>query len=241
MKPVMKKIVLSFLAAAALAAPVARGSNLLLNGDFNLANAITSSSGGENYGAPPDDWTVWTYDPSNAGVWANRQQDNTYSFDGSFYMGLGNFGGAGVAAGVYQIVSGSAGLTYDLSVMSGAQNWWWPDGYMSLIFLDGSSDILGQSNLDVTTGITAGDTGLPWQSYNVSATAPTGTTQVKAEFVTDYNTATGGGGTVFFDNAVLSVATVPEPSTLALAALGAGFFAMCIGRRYSNRGGRISS
>ena len=202
--------------------------NLLLNGNFNSQNVVTSSSGGENYGAVPDDWTVWTYDPSNAGVWANRQQDNTYSYDGSFYMGLGNFGGSGAAVGVYQIVAGSAGSTYDLSVESGAQNWWWPDGYMSIIFLDSSSDVLGQQNLDVTTGITGYDQGSAWQSYSLSATAPTGTTQVKAEFVGDYNSSSGGGGTVFFDNADLTV--VPEPSTWGIAA-GAGVMLLGLRRK----------
>jgi hypothetical protein len=133
-------------------------------------------------------------------------------------MGLGNFGGSGDASGVYQTVSATAGLTYDLTVESGAQNWWWPDGNMTLFFLDASSDILSQKALDVTTGITGFGQGLPWQSYNLSATAPAGTTQVKVEFAANYNTSTGGGGTVFFDNADLTV--VPEPSTLAVLAVG---------------------
>jgi hypothetical protein len=213
----MKKIIVS-ISIVSMTLGIVHAQNLLLNANFNSQNVVTSSGGGENYGAAPDDWTVWTYDPSNAGVWANRQQDNTYSYDGSFYMGLGNFGGAGAAAGVYQIVSGSAGLTYNLSVESCAQNWWWPDGYMSLIFLDSANDILGQQNLDVTTGITGYDQGSAWQNYSVSATAPAGTTQVKAEFVGDYNSSSGGGGTVFFDNADLTA--VPEPSTWGLVAGG---------------------
>jgi hypothetical protein len=216
-----------FTLAALLTTSAAYGQNLLLNGNFNLQNVITSSSGGENYGATPDNWSVWTYDPNNAGVWANRQQDNTYSFDGSFYMGLGNFGGSGAGSGVYQTVPGSAGLTYDLSVESGAQNWWWPEGEMRIFFLDSSNTVLNESVLNVTTGITAYGSGLNWQDYSLSATAPSGTSQVKVEFAANYNPSTGGGGTVFFDNAVL---TVPEPSTLALLALATSGIALC-GRR----------
>jgi len=196
---------------------LAPAQNLLVNGDFNTPSTILSSSGGENYAATPTGWTTWTYSPNND-VWVNHQQDNTYSYDGSFYMGLGNFGGSGDACGFYQTVPGTAGTTYNLSVESGVQNWWWPEGEMRLFFLDASNDILGQQIENVTTSITGYDQGLPWTQYSVSATAPAGTAQVKVEFAVNYNTSSGGGGTVFFDDAVLTA--VPEPSTCAVLALG---------------------
>jgi hypothetical protein len=49
----------------------------------------------------------------------------------------------------------------------------------------------------VTTGISGYDIGKPYQPYQLSATAPAGTTQAKVEF------AAYGGGSVWFDNAVL--------------------------------------
>ena len=212
------KAIITITSVVCLVANLAQAQNLLLNGYFNSQNVVTSSGGGENYGAAPDNWTVWTYSPGND-AWANRQVDNTSSFDGSFYMGLGSFGGAGDASGVYQTVSGTTGLTYDLTVESGVQNWWWPDGTMALSFLDGSGNVLGSASvLDVTTGITSYDSGLPWRSFDVNATAPTGTVQVKVEFSALHNSSTGGGGTVFFDNAVLTV--VPEPSAMAVVAFG---------------------
>jgi hypothetical protein len=212
------KLAIALISITGVAINLVNAQNLLLNGNFNSQNVVISSSGGEQYGATPDDWTTWTYSPSNDGPWANRQEDNTYSYDGSFYMALGNDGGSGDASGVYQTVSGTAGDTYDLTVESGAQNWWWPEGEMRLWFLDASSDILNEAVLNVTTGISGYDTGLPWQSYNLSAIAPAGTTQVKVEFAADYNPSSGGGGTVFFDDAVLTA--VPEPSTWAILGVG---------------------
>jgi hypothetical protein len=53
----------------------------------------------------------------------------------------------------------------------------------------------------------------PWASYSETATAPVGTTQIKVEFAEP-----NGTGSVWFENAVLSV--VPEPGILSLAAAG---------------------
>ena len=82
--------------------------------------------------------------------------------------------------GVYQIVAGTAGLTYKLTVDAGAQGWWWPNGYINLYFLDAGNNILaGSVVINTTAGISAYDIGVPWQNFDVSAVAPVGTTQVK--------------------------------------------------------------
>jgi hypothetical protein len=67
----------------------------------------------------------------------------------------------------------------------------------------------------------------PWSNYALTAVAPANTTQVKVEFAEP-----NGTGTVWFDNAVLTV--VPEPSTLALVA---GSLVSLLGYRF-RRGNR---
>jgi hypothetical protein len=142
--------------------------------------------------------------------------------DGSYYMACGGGGSAG--GGVYQIVSGTAGLTYTLSVDAGAQAWWRPQGEMRLFFLDSLNNELSSTN-PVIVAPANYDTGAAWANFTMSALAPAGTTQVKVEFAMNGNE----GGTVWFDNAVLTA--VPEPSTVALAVGGILILGSWIGRR----------
>lgn len=191
----MKRLVW-LISAACLVATLAHAQNLLSNGDFNLPNST----------AAPDGWSTWSYN----GGWANHQIDGS-SDDGSLYMACGGAGSAG--GGVYQIVPGTAGFTYTLAVDGGAQAWWRPQGEMRLFFLDASSATLDSASpIIVWPG--SNDTGLPWAHYTLSLTAPAGTTQVKVEFAMNGN----DGGTVWFDNALLTA--VPEPGTFALVWIG---------------------
>jgi hypothetical protein len=80
---------------------------------------------------------------------------------------------------------------------SGAENWWWPSGEARLFFLDANTNLLATNVLRVTAGITNYDVGQPYQTYQLSAVAPAGTMLAKVEF------AGYGGGSVWFDNAVL--------------------------------------
>jgi hypothetical protein len=175
-------------------AGVARAQNLLINGAFNNPNTVDS----------PTAWNLWWWGDS---AWANHQNDAS-SDDSTYYMALGGADWNASGAGLYQTLNATAGDDYTLSVDSGAQNWWSPEGEMRLFFLDASSNVLTQNTL-VTVNYPPSDQGQPWASYTLSAVAPVGTTQAKVEFAMN-----GGGGTVWFDNAVLTA--IPEPSTLGL-------------------------
>ncbi len=197
------KTISILISIVALATGIASAQNLLLNGDFNSPNSITT----------PDDWTLWSY----GGGWANHQNNTSGPLDGvdgSYYMADG--GGSGAGGGEYQTVAGTAGLTYQLTVDSGAQAWWLPYGEMRIFFLDASSTQLAESFQSTVDPAAYGqnyDIAHPWSSYSLTAVAPINTAFVKVEFAEP-----NGTGTVWFDNAVLT--TVPEPSSLAMMAAG---------------------
>jgi hypothetical protein len=208
----MKKVSALF-SVLCLAAGIANAQNLLLNGNFNSPN-----NPGPNPAPAP--WSTWTW-PDWNGAWANQQIDGS-SFDGSPYMAVGNGNGSGYSVGLYQIVGGNAGLSYTLSVESGAQAWWRPEGEMRLIFLDAGNTVLVQNTLvTVDPNAWSGyDQGQGWGLFSLTATAPANTTEVKAEFVMNGGqVGAWGGGTVWFDNASLTV--IPEPGTFGLLAAGA--------------------
>ena len=159
----------------------------LTNGNFNSPAST----------ATPNGWTTWTY----GGGYANHEMVTPPlslqgNYDGTYQMtcGAANTSGGG---GVYQVVAASPGLVYELTVSSGVQNWWWPAGEMRLFFLDASGNVLATNALSVTAGISAYDAGEPYQQNQLSAVAPAGTASAKVEF------AGFGGGSVWFDNAVL--------------------------------------
>lgn len=162
--------------------------SLLTNGNFNLPNST----------ATPTGWTAWSY----GGGYANHEVITPApsvlgNYDGSYQMTLGAANTTD-GGGVYQIVPATAGLICNLAVASGVQNWWWPSGEIRLFFLDAGINGLATNVLSVTTGISGYDIGKPYQQYQLSTTAPAGTTQVKVEF------AGFGGGSIWFDNAVLT-------------------------------------
>ena len=205
------KTLTGFLLAFALTASIAYSQNLLLNGNFNSPNSLSA----------PDNWSIWSYN----GGYANHEEltttlnqnghNNTGIYDGSYQMTIGQ-NGTGGGAGVFQIVSATAGLAYDLTVDAGAQAWWLPTGQIRLFFLDSSNNQLGLTQINTTDSIQPStyDVGVVYQHWSIlDVVAPAGTTQAKVEF------AGYGGGSTWFDNAVLTV--VPEPSTLGLAACGA--------------------
>jgi len=171
-------------------------ANLLSNGNFNSP----ASS------AAPDNWSTWAWGSG----WSNHQNDAS-SFDSSYYMAVGGMNWGQGGGGVFQTVPGiTAGTNYTLTVEAGAQAWWKPVGYMTMMWLDPSGAQISQSQLKIIDPANY-DTGVPWTNFSLTAAAPTGATQVKVEFA-NYD----GQGSVWYDNAVLT----PEPATLAILGLG---------------------
>jgi hypothetical protein len=218
----MKKLAL-LVAAVCMAASVANAQNLLSNGDFNLPGDGSTATG----------WTAWFW---NAG-WANTEISSPLpGNDGwgspppdTWHIAAGAPGDGG--GGVYQIVPATAGLSYELSVWSGADDWWLPTGTMSMIWLNDLEEIKGDATRTTVDPAVYGenyDIAHPWELYSLTATAPPGTTQVKVEFAA--NNATGSVG---FDLASLTV--VPEPGYLPLLALGSALLLGCRSRRNTVR------
>jgi endoglucanase len=197
-------------------------TSLLLNGNFNSPNS----------GGSPTSWTTWTVDNTAGAAYANHEilpssslvdtadggsgaPNNTGNYDGSYQMSLGATASDGSGAGVYQIVGGSPNVQYTLVVDGGAQGWWWPTGEIRLFFLNSSGAGMATNVIYTTMGINSYNFGVPYQPWTNSAVSPAGTTQVKVEF------AGYGGGTCWFDNAVLiqsnSLPTLTAETTLPFA------------------------
>ncbi|RKY24477.1 MAG: hypothetical protein DRP62_03660 [Planctomycetota bacterium] len=190
-------LLVSLVLMLALALPTQ--ANLLTNGDFNTA-----------LGA---EWGIW----GDMG-WVNQEVITPAPglegvYDGTLQMSIGDGDGNG-SRGMYQVVAGTAGVEYTLDIQGGAQDWWWPNGKAYLKFLDSCGGELGSYEIDITADFTDWDMGVPYQDFSISATAPSGTTQVKVDLI-----EWAGSGTVWFDNAVLT----PEPATIAILGLGAMF------------------
>jgi hypothetical protein len=204
------KTSLILLSAVCLVGMGAQAQNLLLNGDFNSPES----------GAVPDNWSTWSYGNGTDSGWANHENNAGVTLDGSYYMVDGGFANCG--GGEYQLLAGTENVTYRLDVDSGADAWWLPYGEMRLFFLDASDVQLAlnvQPTVDPAVYGQNYDIAHPWAHYSLTAVAPAGTTQIKVEF------ASTGSGSVWFENAVLTV--VPEPGVLALAGLG---LALLLGR-----------
>lgn len=176
-------------------------ASLLTNGNFNTPGSTNTPTG----------WTTWTFE----GGYADHElltstqlidmehgtvyPDNTGIYDGTYQMTCGCNGTSG-GGGVYQIVAVTPGMEYTLSVESGAEGWWLPLGQIRLFFLDADDNQLGLIQINTTDDIHSPDQydiGVPYQNWSLSAVAPAEATQVKVEF------AGYGGGSVWFDNAVL--------------------------------------
>ena len=214
----MRKLAV-LLSALCITAGVVNGQNLLLNGDFNSPAS----------GAWPDSWSGWQW---NAGF-ANHENLPAVTYDGSYYVVVGNnwYDGGG---GFYQTVAATAGMEYNLNVLSGADAWWLPTGRMTMFFQDSSGAELLRAERNTVDPAVYGDNydiAHPWASYSLTATAPDNTTQIKVEFAS--NNPGGVGGSIWFENAVLT--QVPEPGAAALLALGSALLLGYRSRRNAAR------
>jgi hypothetical protein len=184
----------AFASIALLSGSAGFAQNLLSNGDFNTPDSISS----------PTNWTTWSY----GGGWANHQTNTPPSLaadgvDGTWYMACGGSSSAG--GGVYQIVPGTPGLIYTLSVDSGAQAWWLPYAEMRIFFQDATNGTIAffkQSTVDPAVYGGLYDIPHPWSNYTLVAAAPANTAFVKTEFAEP-----NGAGTAWFDNAVLTTSS----------------------------------
>lgn len=205
--------------------------NLLVNGDFNsgltgwgtwtVGGWVNAEVPGKLAGTTPTSW------PSGPGTWSGGAGTNSAGtgplYDGSLQLTLGQ-GGAGSGSYANQTVAGGENLQYTLTVQGGADSWWLPYGEARLFFLDASDNLLASSVVRTTDSIHSEynggigdfyDAGVPYQSWINVAISPLGTTQVRVELCNPV-----GNGSTWFDNAVLTVQAVPEPSALALGGVG---------------------
>ncbi len=203
----MKKVLILF---AAFAMTGMASANLLSNGTFDAVTDILDEFGDPTGGVTADDWEAWSW----GNGWANTEIAAWGSPGGTYHTAVGASGGGG--GGHFQIVAATEGMTYELTVDSGAEAWWLPTGTMIMFFLDDADTELGQASRNTVDPAVYGenyDIAHPWETYSLTGTAPVGTTKIKIEL-----TANNATGSVGFDNAVLEV--VPEPATLALLGLG---------------------
>jgi hypothetical protein len=202
LKQQLMKKTLVLLSALGLAAGAVQAQNLLLNGDFNSPAS----------GSAPDSWQTWAW----GGGWANHEYNSGISYDGSYYMVAGGSSSSG--GGFYQTLAAVGGVAYELDVLSGADAWWLPKGTMTMFFLDSSGNTLSTATRNTVDPAVYGqnyDIAHPWASYSLTATAPGDTASIKVEFAG--NVATGS---IWFENASLTMVTVPEPGVAALGVMG---------------------
>ncbi|MBT9491398.1 MAG: PEP-CTERM sorting domain-containing protein [Paucibacter sp.] len=213
----MKKIRTVF-STACFAACLAAGSaqaastSLLLDGDFNSAAHWTQASA--------------------AGGWANFENNAAVSLNGSQYVVTGAAGNGG-GGSFSQTVQATAGQHYTLSVFSGADAWWLPTGSMTMYFLNNAT-LLGSASRNTVDPAVYGpnyDIPHPWAAYTLNGWAPAGTTEIRVEFAA--NNATGS---IWFEDASLTVSAVPEPSSAALIGLGAALLLGLGARQQKPRG-----
>jgi len=176
-------------------------ANLLYNGDFTIEGTDALNA---------DGWSEW-----NSSGWTNREiaANGTYGDPNNLHYAIGANGA--INDGIWQNVTvPDNGATYELSADIAMDNWWKPDGYVKLEFYDVTDTQIGFDETWLYANGYDGDVNQPWQPISISAAAPAGTVTVRAVLA---GWTAGDGGTIRFDNAVLT----PEPASLVLFAGGA--------------------
>ncbi len=215
----------------------------LVNGGFEGVGAVNTGNG----------WTVnpitLTSGPSGgSGVdqgWAtfpgasSISQSSAQAMSGSYsLLETALVGNNWNPAGAYQIISGiTPGVTYTFNIwaLTDTAN----DAYAAtggiLVQLGFENAALSGANSVENPGNTVGiNAALPstqnvWTQYSVSATAPAGCVNAIVYAMFQDNGSTLATENLYFDNA--SITLVPEPTSLALLAMGLGLPFFFIRRR----------
>lgn len=213
------KVRTTILTSVFLAAGLAHGASLLVNGDFTAGEDRVYDPVAPGNGQLAVGWVQ-----TSGGGWNNREINGNGLAPDNYHLALGTSDWGFADNVAYQNVPASEGLLYRFSVDAGNMDGWWhPHGEAKMVFLDGGSVELDSAS--VLWGDDAPfDTPLPWQNYSVTSEAPAGTTQVTVYLMNQWGN--NGGGTMRFDNAALEV--VPEPGATMLLGLGS---ILLLGRR----------
>ena len=211
----MKQGLIPCAAAAVLFSAVpAMAANALVNGDMETGQATSPFVAG------------WQVNGVAGGTTNTYAQDATNPHGGLFdaqFTGASQGGGANAA--LFQITAPG-------SVSAGAYtlNFWAKTtfvgpsgvGFFQVIYFDAANGVINSSGIQNITNSPAGYT-----LNTLNLTLPAGTDHVQVEFDAIVGAINGSSTTINLDD--VSLNTVPEPTSLALLALGGG--AMAIRRR----------
>jgi hypothetical protein len=135
---------------------------------------------------------------------------------------VGNATDGPVTIHLFQDVPGTAGKTYRMKGWAGAEANVLGTPVFALEFLNGSSNFIGGSQLDLTVAGLFVPNGQPfnYKEYTLEATAPAGTAfvRVRSSLLNGISNPAGGGQAFVVDDLSLAV---PEPATAAVALTGA--------------------
>jgi Protein of unknown function (DUF642)/PEP-CTERM motif len=193
----------------------AANGQLILNGSFELPGLVGNvGPGRQQYSAPTIDLTGWTV--SGMGdVFLHKSPDigtdagSPFNFaqDGNFYLDLSGSYQNSAHAIVFQDFATNPFTTYELSFYIGASHQQAPAATIN-------AQLIGTSTLlNTTLTPLASLTNINWSLQTFSFVADSTTTRLS--FV---DVSTNDDNTSFVDN--ISVAVVPEPSSLVLFAVG---------------------
>jgi len=224
----LNKIIGSSIAIAAVlafSASTTQAQNLLVNGSFENSGLITPNpitptgpgavnAGWALYGATAVSDMSSSPDSPEDGVYALLTQNNTWG-----------------GAGTYQIITPTiqVGATYTFSIYALTDNGLNPNYSTPIeLILNFVGPWNGTTYPTIATTQSAQDDTFAfqpgvdtWSLLSVSAVAPAGAYGIDIQPQTiNGNAPAGAPPNIYFDNASLTVAPIPEPSTLALLGMG---------------------